>query len=106
MYFIILTGDPAVGFTAVGPYVAACAAEDDGDYARNEYDGSDWWVLPLHEQHDPNGTFVIFSGNIENRFSFTGPFADEETARSYGRPLVPNIVLQLQPPSVEAEEAA
>jgi hypothetical protein len=106
MYFIILTGNPTVGFTAVGPYVAACAAQDDGDYVRIEYGGSDWWVLPLHEPHDPNGNFVIFSGDIESPFTFIGPFADQKTARSYGRPLVPNIVMQLQPPSGEAEEAA
>lgn len=106
MYFIILTGDPSTGFTAVGPYAAACAAEDDGDYARIEYGGSDWWVLPLNEPCDPNGTIVVFSDNIESSFTFTGPFADEETARSYGRPLVPNHIMQLQPPSEEAEEAA
>jgi hypothetical protein len=104
--FIILAGDPSTGFTAVGPYAAACAAEDDGDYARIEYGGSDWWVLPLNEPCDSNGMFVIFGGDIENPFAFTGPFADQDAARSHGRPLVPNIVLQLMPPSEEAEEAA
>jgi hypothetical protein len=104
--FIILTGDPSTGFTTVGPYVAACEAEDDGDNARNEYGGSDWWVLPLHLPDDPGGRFVVFSGDIESAFTFTGPFSDEATARSYGRPLVPNIVMELQPPSEEAEEAA
>jgi hypothetical protein len=59
-------------------------------------------ATPAH----PDGTFVIFSGNIESAFAFTGPSADEDTARAHGRPLVPNIIMQLQPPSEEAEEAA
>jgi hypothetical protein len=106
MMFFILTGSPSVGFTAVGPYVTATAADDDGDYARIEYGGSDWWILPLSEPSDPVGTFIVFSGDIENRFSFTGPFADEATARAHGRPLMPNTIMKLQPPSSEAAEAA
>jgi hypothetical protein len=104
--FLLLTGDPCVGFTAVGPYVTEDAAGDDGDYVRNEYGGSDWWVLPLSEPSNPDGAFVIFNGDIETPFAFTGPFADETTARAHGRPLVPNITMPLQPPSNEEAEAA
>ena len=106
--FIILTGDPTVGFTAVGPYATKSAAADDGNYARTEYGGSDWWVFPLHDPHDPNGAFVIFCNGdgIESPFTFIGPFANRKTARSHNRPLVPNAVMQLQPPSGKAEEAA
>lgn len=54
--FIILTGDPSVGFTTVGPYPTNDAAADDGDYARIEYGGSDWWVFSLKDRGTPNNS--------------------------------------------------
>jgi hypothetical protein len=97
---IVLAGDPNIGFTAVGPYADSATVDDDGNCTPIQYDeAEDWWVVPLQEPSDPNGRFVIFNGSIE-ALAFIGPFADEETARSYGRPLVPNIVMKLQPPGL------
>jgi hypothetical protein len=107
--FIILTGSPGEGFSAVGPYATEDAAADDGEWARIEYcghSGTEWYVLPLNAPSDPDGEFIIFGGDIENRFIFTNPFADKKTARAHGRPLVPNFTMRLRPPSEEAEEAA
>ena len=104
--FIVLTGDPWVGFTAAGPYGTEEEAGSAGEFARSEYGGTDWYVLRLAPPAPcaPRRTakawraaeeaWIRFSGAIGEKWTFTGPF-------DHDRPEHP--MLQLQPLGPDGE---
>jgi hypothetical protein len=98
--YILMVGNPHMGFTFVGPYTSAEAANDAGEWARIEYgDGysNDWWLFELNalledphiEGEDLAGTAIVFAGSIigdpskGEGWGFYGPFKDIEAARKW-----------------------
>jgi hypothetical protein len=106
MTSIILTGDPTVGFTAVGPLDKSDDVSGIGEWARAKFGGADWFELSLHGPSDPTGDVVVFAGDIGCKFRFHGPFVDVPTAEEWacGDSDQPICVFTLEP--IDREEFA
>ena len=107
--YIILTGGPAEGFAAVGPYQESDNTGARGELARAEYGGSDWCELPLHDpgtpgSHDPNGTAIGFDGDITVGFRFYGPFSNFAAALTWAE-RCGGLALELYPFEDKAKAA-
>jgi hypothetical protein len=100
--WIALIGDPMEGFMVFGPFadakaIHAASNDDDGI-------GDDYWHFPLVKPvdpsnddtiefveplpadvgYDPNGTAVVFGGDLtDGPWLFYGPFRDLEAARHW-----------------------
>jgi hypothetical protein len=47
-FYIVLAGDPFVGFDATGPFETPEEAGSVGDHMSAAVGGAEWWVIPLH----------------------------------------------------------
>jgi hypothetical protein len=76
--YIALTGDLSSGFIVCGPFADAEAIDDAS--VEEAFFGpggcSGYWSVSLNEPSDPNGTVVVFAGDITRDWhdQFTGPF--------------------------------
>jgi hypothetical protein len=100
--WIMLVGDPHSGFTVCGPFQTEDGDGARGEAARATYGGNDWYEIELQRPHDPgnivldvplpddagydpNGTAVVFGGDItcKDGWLFYGPFRNIEAARHW-----------------------
>jgi hypothetical protein len=84
-----VVGNPAEGFTVVGPFDKSDDTGAVGEWARAKYGGSDFYQCDLYEPPEDGvrtgnvGTFVVISNSIEEPFTFFGPFRDYDAAVNY-----------------------
>ena len=105
--FVIFTGGPAEGFTAVGPFQTEDNTGERGESARATYGGADWCELPLHDipgERDPNGTAIGFDGDITVEFRCYGPFSNFAAALTWAE-RCGGLALELYPLEDKAEAA-
>jgi hypothetical protein len=85
--FIVIFGDVMAGFTVAGPYHSDGAARAAADCEQLHSGTCDYDVLELESPcvgADPNGTAVVFGGDItDGPFLFYGPFTDIAAARAW-----------------------
>src|SRR5262245_12617875 len=83
---IILVGSPWNGFVVAGLLYQSDSEGAVGEWCRAEYGSSndDFYELPLHavDGFEPEGDYVVFTGDICGEFTFHGPFI-EATAKAY-----------------------
>src|SRR6516164_5118380 len=77
---VILVGDPWTGFTVVGPLGEHDDADLVGEWARNDYGGSDYYVVELQ---GPGDEKRYCDGDIGLPFKFQGPFKTLEAAETW-----------------------